>query len=195
MAVTADISLDARPEDNVRAVAAALGRQPSEVTVRVLDRPRHAQIVQSVRAAGARVRLIGEGDVVGALLPSLSDSGVDLYLGTGQAPEGVFAAAALRGLGGRVLVRLAPRNDDERAQMNAVGISDFHRIYGTDDLATGHIIFAAAGLTPGPLLDGAHIGLTHAYTHSVVIRSRTGSVRWIKTHHRLDENGNLRLGN
>lgn len=194
-AANAAISLGASPEDNVRAVAAALGKQASEVTVCVLDRPRHANFVQSIRSTGARVRLIGDGDIVGALLPSLHETGVDIYFGTGGAPEGVFAAAALRGLGGRILGRLTPRNDDERGQLNAVGITDTARTYTTEDLAAGDVIFAAAGVTPGALLDAAHIGPHHADTHSVVIRSRTGSVRWIKTHHRLDESGNLRLGN
>jgi fructose-1,6-bisphosphatase II / sedoheptulose-1,7-bisphosphatase len=194
-AVNANLSIGADAGETVRVVAAAMGSKTSNVTACVLDRPRHAALIQAVRDTGARVRIIGDGDIVGALLPSLHDSGVDLYLGTGGAQEGVLAVAALRGLGGRIVARLAPSSDDDRAQIAAAGIPDADRDYGTEDLAHGEVIFAAVGVTPGALLDGAIVGAHDATTHAVVIRSRTGSVRWIKTHHRLDEHGNLRSGN
>lgn len=194
-AVGAHLAIDAPVGDTLRAVAGATNRPVSEITVCVLDRPRHGQLIHAVRESGAQLRLISDGDLVGALLPSLHDSGVDIYLGTGGAQEGVLAAAALRGLGGRIVARLAPRTDDERNQITAVGITDPARVYGTEDLAQGEVIFAACGVTGGAFLDGAEIGPRGASTHAVVIRSRTGSVRWIKTHHRLDESGTLRTGN
>ena len=194
-AIAANLNVDAPAGDNVRAVAAATNRPVSELTVCVLDRPRHGQLIHAVRETGAQLRLISDGDLVGALLPSLHDSGVDVYLGTGGAQEGVLAAAALRGLGGRIVARLAPRNEEERNQITAVGITDPGRVYGTEDLAQGEVIFAACGVTGGAFLDGAERGAHDASTHAVVIRSSTGSVRWIKTHHRLDESGNLRTGN
>lgn len=194
-AVGAQLAIDAPVGDTVRAVAGATSRPVSEVTVCVLDRPRHGQLIHAVRESGAQVHLIGDGDLVGALLPSLHNSGVDIYLGTGGSQEGVLAAAALRGLGGRIIARLAPRTDDERSQITAVGITDPARVYGTEDLAQGEVVFAACGVTGGALLDGAGLGPREASTHAVVIRSRTGSVRWIKAQHRLDESGNLRTGN
>ena len=194
-AIAANLNVDAPAGDNVRAVAAATNCPVSELTVCVLDRPRHGQLIHAVRETGAQLRLISDGDLVGALLPSLHDSGVDIYLGTGGAQEGVLAAAALRGLGGRIVARLAPRNEEERTQITAVGITDPGRVYGTEDLAQGEVIFAACGVTGGAFLDGAERGAHDASTHAVVIRSSTGSVRWIKTHHRLDESGNLRTGN
>jgi fructose-1,6-bisphosphatase II / sedoheptulose-1,7-bisphosphatase len=157
-AAAAELNLDASTGDTLRSVAAATHRHVNELTVCVLDRPRHGQLIHDVRETGARVRLIGDGDIVGALLPALHDSGVDVYLGTGGAQEGVLAAAALRGLGGRLLARLAPRNGDEHAQITAVGIPEPRRVYTTEELADGEVIFAACGVTPGALLDGAHLG-------------------------------------
>ena len=190
-AAGAALDLDAPPAQTLQAVAAALGKSVAEVTVCLLDRPRHAALIQALRDAGARVKLIGEGDIVGAIAPSLAGARVDLYIGVGGAPEGVLAAAALRGLGGKMLARFAPRSDDERTQVVSAG-GVLEQVYETEQLAGGEVIFAAAGVTSGAFLDGVRLGARDADTHAVVIRASTGSVRWIKTHHRLDEKGALR---
>lgn len=184
------VDLDAPPGDNVRALAAARGCPAGDLTVCILDRPRHADLIAAVRDAGARVRLIGDGDIVGVIAAALPDSGVDMYLGVGGAPEGVLAAAALRCVGGQMEGRLALRSDDERRHAEEAGIEDPSRKYGLMDLARGEVIFAATGVTTGPLLDRAQVTSTGAVTHSVVMRSSTGSVRWIRTNHRRAKPGN-----
>lgn len=183
------IDLDAAPADNIRKLAKARGVPAEAITVCILDRPRHGDLIGAVREAGARVRLIGDGDIVGALAPAIPDSGIDLYLGVGGAPEGVLAAAALRGFGGQMQGRLALRTDDERALVRDAGIADAERKFGILDLAGGTVIFAATGVTTGPLLDGARLSADEAVTHSVVTRSSTGVVRWLRTHHRTAKAG------
>lgn len=187
-AASANLDLDAPPGDVLRSIAAALGKPASEVTACLLDRPRHGALTQALRDAGGRVKTISDGDIVGAISPALPDTGVDFYIGVGGAPEGVLAAAALRGMGGRMVARFAPRNEEEKNQVTSAG-AVLGQVYQTEQLASGQAIFAAAGVTKGLFLDGVRLTGTTAETHAVVIRAGTGSVRWIRTHHRLDEKG------
>ena len=175
------VDLDAAPADTVRALAAARGVDASDVVACILDRPRHEEIIAGVREAGARVRLIPDGDVAGAIAASTLASGTDVYLGIGGAPQGVLAAAALRCVGGQMQARLAFRADDERARARALEIEDLDRKYALDDLARGDVVFAATGVTNGNLFDGARREGGFAATHSLVMRSRTGTVRWVRS--------------
>ncbi|MBT5859594.1 MAG: fructose-bisphosphatase class II, partial [Alphaproteobacteria bacterium] len=178
------IDLDAEPGDNIAAVAEALGRPASAITACILDRPRHGDLIGAVRATGARVKLIPEGDIAGVIAVALADSGVDLFLGTGGAAEGVLAAAALRSLGGHIEGRLMVRDDGDRALAAAAGITDTGQKFGTMDLAGGDVIFSATGVTPGPLVEGVRHEGGSVTSHSVVMRSATGTVRWIRANHR-----------
>ena len=175
------VDLDAAPADTVRALADARGVDASDVVACILDRPRHEEIIAGVREAGARVRLIPDGDVAGAIAASTLASGTDVYLGIGGAPQGVLAAAALRCVGGQMQARLAFRSDDERARARALEIEDLDRKYALDDLARGDVVFAATGVTNGNLFDGARREGGFAATHSLVMRSRTGTVRWVRS--------------
>ncbi len=177
------IDLDGTPADNIASVAQALGRKTTAITVCILDRPRHAELIAAVRETGARVRLISEGDIAGVIAVALPDSGVDVFLGVGGAAEGVLAAAALRTIGGQIEGRFVLRNDTERTLAAQSGIEDLGRKYGISELAGGDVIFSATGVTPGPLLDGVR-QKGGAITHSVVMRSATGTMRWVRTHHR-----------
>jgi len=178
------IDLDADPADNVRALAKAKGVPPEEITVCVLDRPRHAKIIARLREIGARIVLISDGDVAGVIHTTDPSTGIDMYLGQGGAPEGVLAAAALRCIGGQIQTRLVFRNDDERGRAAKIGITDFNRRYSLDDMVKSDVIFAATGVTDGSMLEGVHIRGDHVSTHTVVMRSSTGTVRWIKAQHR-----------
>ena len=182
------IDLDSEPEKNIAALAEALGRPASAITACILDRPRHGNLIGAVRATGARVKLIPEGDIAGVIAVALVDSGVDLFLGTGGAAEGVLAAAALRSLGGHIEGRLMVRDDSDRALAAAAGITDTGQKYGTMELAGGDVIFSATGVTSGPLVGGVRHEGGSVTTHSVVMRSATGTVRWIRANHRLSEN-------
>ncbi|WJY19482.1 class II fructose-bisphosphatase [Alteriqipengyuania flavescens] len=182
------IDLARSPTENVKAVAAAKGVEPSGIIVCVLDRPRHANIIAELRELGCGVVLIGDGDVAGVIATTDEDTTIDMYMGTGGAPEGVLAAAALRCVGGQFNGRLVFRNEDEKARARKWGIpdSDFDRIYKLEDLARGDCIFAATGVTDGSLLDGVKRrrgGLMT--TESVVMRASSGTVRWIKGEHRV----------
>jgi len=177
------IDLDADPADNVLAVAKARGVPPAEITACILDRPRHAAIIAAVRNAGAAVRLITDGDIAGIIATSDPATGVDLYLGQGGAPEGVLAAAALRCVGGQIQARLVFRNDDERGRAARLGISDFGRKYKLTDLARGDVVFAATGVTDGSMLQGVHRHGEFVDTSSILMRSGTRTVRWIKARH------------
>jgi fructose-1,6-bisphosphatase II / sedoheptulose-1,7-bisphosphatase len=148
------VDLDVGPAENIRAVAKAKGIAPSEVTVCILDRPRHADLITTVRNAGARIKLISDGDVAGVIATSDVDTNVDMYMGSGGAPEGVLAAAALRCIGGQMQGRLLFRNDDEKARAAQWGITDLNRKYGLMDLAAGDVIFTATGVTEGSMLRG-----------------------------------------
>jgi fructose-1,6-bisphosphatase II / sedoheptulose-1,7-bisphosphatase len=149
----------------------------------VLDRPRHQELIARVREAGARIMLISDGDVSGVIATAEAGTGVDLYLGTGGAPEGVLAAAALRCIGGQMQGRLLFRNDDERERAKRQGIEDFTRVYGLMDLAGGDVMFAATGVTTGPMLRGVRLIPGGAITHSIIMRSKSGTVRTIEATH------------
>ena len=176
------VDLDASPADNVRALARAKGCAPSEITVCVLDRPRHAEIIAAIRSAGARVYLITDGDVAGVMNTADPETGVDLYVGQGGAPEGVLACAALKCVGGQFQGRLVFRNDDERARARRLGLDDsqFDRKYDLHDLVKGEAIFAATGVTDGALLDGVHVDEGFIHTHSIVMTAATRSVREVR---------------
>jgi fructose-1,6-bisphosphatase II / sedoheptulose-1,7-bisphosphatase len=179
------IDLAKSPTENVKAVAAAKGVDPDEIIVCVLDRPRHAELIAELRELGCGVALIGDGDVAGVIATTDPDTTIDMYMGSGGAPEGVLAAAALRCVGGQFNGKLLFRNDDERARAQKWGIEDLDRIYELEDLAKGDCIFAATGVTDGSLLEGVKYrrgGLMT--TESVVMRASSGTVRWIKGEHR-----------
>jgi fructose-1,6-bisphosphatase II / sedoheptulose-1,7-bisphosphatase len=176
------VDLDKSPADNVRSLAKAKGVEPSEITVCVLDRPRHTEIIASLRSVGARVHLISDGDVAGVINTTDPDTGIDLYVGSGGAPEGVLACAALKCVGGQFQGRLVFRNDDEKARARRLGLKDedFGRKYELDELVKGDAVFAATGVTDGALLDGVKVKGGFVYTHTLVMNSITHTVREIR---------------
>ena len=179
------IDLAKSPTENVKAVAAAKGVEPHEIIVCVLDRPRHADLIAELRGLGCGVVLIGDGDVAGVIAVTDEDTTIDLYMGSGGAPEGVLAAAALRCVGGQFNGRLLFRNDDERARARKWGIEDLNKIYKLEELAKGDCIFAATGVTDGSLLEGVKRRKDGTMTtESVVMRASSGTVRWVKGEHR-----------
>ncbi len=178
------IDLDDDPEANILSLAKAKGVKPYDITALVLDRPRHENIIAAIRRAGASVQLITDGDVAGIIATTDPATGIDIYIGQGGAPEGVLAAAALRCVGGQIQTRLVFRKDDERARAAKLGITDFNRKYSLLDLASGDVVFSATGVTDGSMLEGVKVGRDHVTTHSIVMRSATGTVRWIKARHR-----------
>jgi len=180
------VDLDEKPEQNLRALAKAKKVEVSDIVVCILDRPRHAELIARVRSARARIMLISDGDVSGVIATSREDSGVDIYLGSGGAPEGVLAAAALRCIGGQMQGRLLFRNDDERARAKKWGIADLNRKYGLLDMAKGDVMFAATGVTDGAMLRGVRRFRAGATTHSMVMRSKTGTVRIIEAQHNFE---------
>lgn len=178
------LDLDAPPADIVKKIAKAKGANVDELLVCILDRPRHEKIIKSVREAGARIALIQDGDVAGVMATADPDSGIDVYMGTGGAPEGVLAAAALQCTGGRIIGRLVFRNDDEKARAEKWGIKDLTKIYGTDELAKpDNVMFAATGVTDGTMLKGVRRFPGGAVTQSIVMRSKSGTVRRIEATH------------
>ncbi|TPG12032.1 class II fructose-bisphosphatase [Sphingomonas oligophenolica] len=180
------IDLDKSVTENITAVAAAKGVKPGELIVCVLDRPRHEALIAELRGLGCGVMLIGDGDVAGVIATSDPDTTVDVYMGSGGAPEGVLAAAALRCVGGQFKGRLLFRNDDERARAAKWGVTDLDKQYDLSELAKGDCIFAATGVTDGSLLDGVKRKRGGIMTtESVVMRSSSGTVRWVKGEHRL----------
>ena len=187
---TGTIDLDATPAENVHALARARGVAASQITVCILERPRHVEIIESVRATGAAIRLITDGDVAGVMHTSQSaETGIDMYLGIGGAPEGVLAAAALRCMGGQFQGRLIFRNDDEIARARATGITDLDRKYDLADLVQGDVLFAATGVTDGSMLRGARrVGAT-VRTETLLLNSHTGSVRRIRSQVREPADG------
>ena len=174
------IDLDKSPADNVRALAGAKGVSPEEITVCVLDRPRHAEIIASIRSVGARVNLITDGDVAGVMHTADPATGIDLYVGQGGAPEGVLACAALKCVGGQFQGRLVFRNADEKDRARRVGITDFDKKYDLHEMVRADAIFAATGVTKGALLDGIRREGGHVVTHSLVMSSSTGTVREVR---------------
>jgi fructose-1,6-bisphosphatase II / sedoheptulose-1,7-bisphosphatase len=177
------VDLDETVENNLRNLAKAKGAELSELLVCILDRPRHAELIAKVREAGARIMLIGDGDVSGVIATSQPESGVDIYMGSGGAPEGVLAAAALRCIGGQFQGRLLFRNADEKARAARWGVTDLNRKYELNDLASGNVMFAATGVTTGNLLRGVRRFAGGAVTHSIVMRSKSGTVRMVEAHH------------
>ncbi|WP_350334457.1 class II fructose-bisphosphatase [Coralliovum pocilloporae] len=178
------VELDVAPEENIRRLAEAKGVAMSEITACVLDRPRHAHIIEAVRATGAAIRLIGDGDVAGVIHTTDPDqTGIDIYMGTGGAPEGVLASAALRCIGGQMQGRLIIKTDEQRERALKMGIEDPNKIYTHNEMASGDVLFAATGVTDGNLLSGVRFGRSDIQTESVVMRSSTGTVRWIKARH------------
>lgn len=180
------IDLAQPPAENLRRIAQALGRELSELTVCVMDRPRHQALIAEVRSVGARVQLIDEGDVAACVATCFEESGLDVVMGQGGAPEGVIAAAALRCVGGDFQGRLKFRNDEEIARARRMGIVDVDRIYRAEELAQGDVMFAATGVTGGDFLKGVRFWAHGAETHSIVMRSKTGTVRRVHATHRLD---------
>ncbi len=177
------VDLDATPEENLKNLSRAKKVDIADIVACILDRPRHSELIQRVRAAGARIMLISDGDVSGVISTSRPGSGVDIYIGTGGAPEGVLAAAALRCIGGQMQARLVFRNEDEKGRAQRMGITDFGRKYELLDLAKGDVMFAATGVTDGTMLRGVRRDRSNGYTHSMVMRSKTGTVRLIEAHH------------
>jgi fructose-1,6-bisphosphatase II / sedoheptulose-1,7-bisphosphatase len=174
------INLDASPGDNVKALAKAKGVEPADITVCVLDRPRHAEIISGLREVGARVYLITDGDVAGVMNTAEPQTGVDLYIGQGGAPEGVLACAALKCVGGQFQGRLVFRNADEKARAERLGVKDFDRIYTLNEIVRADAIFAATGVTTGALLDGVRQEAGFIRTHSLVMNSASRTVREVR---------------
>ena len=177
------VDLDNSPLENLKALAKAKKADVSDLVVCILNRPRHAELIARVREAGARIMLISDGDVSGVIATAQPDAGIDLYVGSGGAPEGVLAAAALRCIGGQMQGRLLFRNEDERTRAAHWNVTDLNRKYGLEDLASGDVMFAATGVTNGSMLRGVRRVPGGAYTHSVVMRSKSGTVRFIEATH------------
>ena len=178
------VALDATPTDNVHSVAKAKGVEPHEITVCILDRPRHAKLIEEVRATGAAIRLIGDGDVAGVIHTTDPDeTGIDLYIGIGGAPEGVLAAAALRCIGGQMEGRLQLNTPEKIARAEKMGIVDPAKIYRMEEMAQGDVLFSATGVTDGNLLAGVKFARDAISTHTIVMRSSSGTVREIKARH------------
>ena len=185
------VDLDKSVAENLKDLAKAKQVDVNDLVVCILDRPRHSDLIAKVRAAGARIMLIGDGDVSGVIATSTGDSGIDIYMGSGGAPEGVLAAAALRAIGGQIQGRLLFRNDDEKARAKKWGITDLNRKYSMTDMAKGDVMFAATGVTSGSMLKGVRRFHNGAETHSIVMRSKTGTVRWVSAHHNFSVKNGL----
>ena len=177
------VDLDNEPADNLAALADAKGTKVTDLVVCMLDRPRHAELIAKIRETGARIRLIQDGDVSGVIAATQPEAGVDIFLGIGGAPQGVLAAAALRGVGGQMQGRLVFRNNDQRTEAQRLGIEDLERKYATEDMASGNVTFGATGVTYSDMLEGVRHVPGGAITHSMVLRSTTGTLRFIEGHH------------
>lgn len=178
------IDLDVSATENIHRVAEVSKKSIGDITVVILDRPRHTDLISEVRKTGARIQLIGDGDVSAAVATGWSDSGIDLLMGIGGAPEGVISAAAMRCMGGDFQGRLKFRNEEEKQRALKMGINDLNKKFKLEDLASGHVVFCATGITDGPLLKGVKLlAGGRAQTHSIVMRSQTGTIRNIKAHH------------
>lgn len=180
------IDITATPKENLKRVAEAKNCYIEDLTVVILDRPRHEKIINEVRMAGARIHLISDGDVAPAIAATVAGSGVDMMLGIGGAPEGVLAAAALKCSGGDMQGRLVFMHPDEYTRAKSMGIDDFDRIYTAEEMAKGDVFFAATGVTNGELLSGVRYFSGGAETHSIVMRSKSRTVRFIRSHHQFD---------
>lgn len=177
------IDLDNSPQKNLKNLAKAKKCEVEDLVVVILERERHADMIAAVREAGARIQLIPDGDVAGVIATSRADTGIDMYMGIGGAPEGVLAAAALRSIGGQMQGRLLFSCDEEKERAKRMGIDDFNRKYNLEDLAKGDVMFAASGVTDGSMLRGVRRFAGGATTHSIVMRSKTGTVRLIEAQH------------
>ena len=178
------IDLGAPVKDNLTKTAKALGKDIREITVVILDRDRHKELITQVREAGARVRLITDGDVAGGIAPCIEENPIDMLMGIGASAEAVLAAAAIKSLSGEILCRFKPRSDEDKKMIEGMGITDLNKIYNAEDLAKGKdITFTATGVIEGPLLQGVTFTKSRIITHSLVIRAHSGTVRYITTHH------------
>lgn len=181
------IDLDNSPATNLKNLAKAKGSDVSELIVVILNRPRHEELIARVREAGARINLISDGDVAAIIATSIPNSAIDIYMGIGGAPEGVLAAAALCTTGGQMCSKLLFKNEEEKARAKKMGISDFSAKYLLNDLASGDVMFAATGVTNGSMLSGVRIVPKGAITHSIAMRSNTGTIRKIETYHNFNK--------
>lgn len=185
---TGTIRFDAPVEQNLELIALKLGKRVRDLVVCTLDRPRHEKLIANIRKLGASIRLIGDGDIAGALAPSMPESGVDVYMGIGGSPEAVLTAAAIKCLGGEILARTWPRDEAERKRLHELGFDEakIAHVYDSDEMAQGDgIVFVATGVTDSALLDGVRVNGTTARTHSVVMRSRSRTIRYVTTYHDL----------
>lgn len=180
------VELDETPTENLKRIASAKKCRIDDLTVIILDRPRHEDLIREVRDTGARIWLIGDGDVSAAIATCIPGSGVDVMMGIGGAPEGVIAAAALRCVGGDFQGQLKFRNEKEKSRATNMGVSDLEKVYKIDELAKGNVMFCATGVTQGPLLKGVQFFRDGAKTHSVVMRSESGTIRFIEAEHHFD---------
>ncbi len=179
------VDLDASPKENLERLAKAKGVKISEITACILDRPRHGRLIEAVRKAGAAIRLIGDGDIAGVIhTTEPQDTGIDIYMGVGGAPEGILAAAALCCIGGQMQGRFMATNEEQRERAKAAGIEDFERKYSIPDMVSGDVKFAATGITDGSLLEGVRFTNDMISTHTVTMRSQPRTTRWIHTEHR-----------
>jgi fructose-1,6-bisphosphatase II len=186
------IDINKSVTENLLAVAKCKGKELTALTAIILDRPRHEKTIQEIRDAGVRIKLITDGDVAAAISTAFEESGVDIMFGAGGAPEGVISAVALKCLGGEIQGRLLPQNDEEFERCKQMGLADPHQVLYMDDLVKGDdAIFAATGVTDGELLRGVRFSGTRATTHSVVMRAKTGTIRFVKGQHRLERKPNL----
>ncbi len=181
------VDLDADVEENLRSVAEKLDKPIDEVTVIILDRDRHKEIIEKIRKCGSRIRLIRDGDIAGALAPAIEDSGIDILMGIGGAPEGVIAAVALKCLGGEIQGRLKLRNEGEKQRAEKMGINDFEKKFKINDLVkSDEAMFAATGVTDGTILKGVQFLSDGAKTHSIVMRAKTKTIRFIEARHKFE---------
>ncbi len=186
------IDLDRSPADNINALAKAKGVRPQDITACIMDRPRHAKLIDDVRATGAAIRLIGDGDVAGVIhTTNPEETGIDIYIGIGGAPEGVLAAAALRCIGGQMQGRLILDSEEKRARAKTMGVNDPDKKYDMTEMAKGDVVFAATGVTDGNFLRGVHFGRGVIKTHSVVMRAATGTIRYVEGEHYLHDKFNV----
>ncbi|MBL8908457.1 MAG: class II fructose-bisphosphatase [Rhizobiales bacterium] len=182
------VDLDLPPAENIRRLAKAKGVTPRDITACILDRPRHEALIAAVRSTDASITLITDGDVAGVIHTATPDeTGIDIYMGIGGAPEGVLAAAALRCIGGQMQGRLVTKSEEQKARARKMGIEDFHRKFSMQEMAKGDVMFAATGVTTGSMLEGVHFEPGYVTTETVVMRSATGTVRWIKNRRKSAE--------